>query len=140
MKLAGTIYYIGKRDNTSTNPPALFRRQLGSTGVAGNAEELVEGVEDMQILYGENTNNDASNSADRFVPADQVSDWDNVVSVRVSLLVQSIEDNLVPDGQAYTFNGVVYDGTGGNGALPADGRLRRVFTATINLRNVTLGG
>jgi type IV pilus assembly protein PilW len=140
LKLAGTLYYIGKRGNTSNNPPALFRRRLSTTGVAGNPEELVEGVENMQILYGENTNNDSNNSADRYVPADQVSNWDNVVSVRISLLVQSIEDNLVPDPLPYTYNGVIYDGGGGNGALPADGRLRRVFTSTINLRNITLGG
>ncbi|HEY0961773.1 MAG TPA: PilW family protein [Pseudomonadales bacterium] len=140
MKLGGTVYYIGKRDNVATNPPTLFRRQLSTTGIAGAAEELVEGIEDMQILYGEDTNNDINSAADRFVPADQVADWDDVVSVRISLLVQSLENNLVPTPQAYTFNGVVYNGASGNGAAPPDGRLRRTFTTTINLRNVTLGG
>jgi type IV pilus assembly protein PilW len=140
MKLAGTMYYIGKRGDVSTNPPALFRRRLGTSGIAGTPEELVEGVEDMQVLYGENTNNDSSNAADRLVPADQVSDWDNVVSVRITLLMQTLENNLVPAPVSYTFNGVVYDGGTGNGALPPDGRLRRVFTTTINLRNITLGG
>jgi type IV pilus assembly protein PilW len=138
MKLFGTVYYIGKRDNLATNPPTLFRRTLDTTGVAGTAEELVEGVEDMQILYGENINDDNNSAADRFVPADQVSSWDNVVSVRISLLVQSLEDNLVAASQSYTYNGVVYNGASGNGANPPDGRLRRVFTTTINLRNVTL--
>ena len=139
MKLGGTVYYIGKRDNISTNPPALFRRRLGVQGIAGTPEELVEGVEDMQVLYGENTNNDNNKSADRYVPADQVSDWDDIVSVRITVLVQSIENNLVPDPAAYTFNGVTYDGQAGNGALPQDGRLRRVFTTTVTLRNITLG-
>lgn len=140
MRLAGTVYYVGKRDNVATNPPALFRRRLSTTGIAGTPEELVEGVEDMQVLYGENTNNDNNNAADRFVPADQVSDWDEVVSLRISLLVQSLEDNLVAAPQSYVFNGVTYNGASGNGANPPDGRLRRVFTTTINLRNVTLGG
>lgn len=140
MKLGGTVYYLGKRDNNSNNPPALFRRRLGTQGIAGTPEELVEGVEDMQVLYGENTNNDNNNSADRYVPADQVSDWNSVVGVRITLLIQSIENNLMPDPVSYTYNGVIYDGQSGNGALPPDGRLRRVFTATINLRNITLGG
>jgi type IV pilus assembly protein PilW len=140
MKLAGTMYYIGKRGDVSTNPPALFRRRLGTTGAAGTPEELVEGVENMQVLYGENTDNDSRNAADRFVPADQVADWDDVVSVRITLLMQSLENNLVPDPASYTFNGVVYDSGVGNGALPPDGRLRRVFTTTMNLRNITLGG
>ncbi len=140
MKINGTVYYIGKRGNVATNPPTLFRRTLSSTGIAGTAEELVEGVEDMQILYGENTNDDNNSAADRFVPADQVTTWDNVVSVRITLLVQSLEDNLVTSPQSYTFNGVIYNGTTGNGANPPDNKLRRVFTTTINLRNVTLGG
>jgi type IV pilus assembly protein PilW len=140
MKVNGTVYYIGKRDNVAANPPTLFRRTLSSSGIAGTAEELVEGVEDMQILYGENTNDDNNSAADRFVPADQVSTWDNVVSVRITLLVQSLEDNLVASPQAYTFNGVIYNGATGNGANPPDKKLRRVFTTTINLRNVTLGG
>ncbi|MGP1667020.1 MAG: PilW family protein [Rhodanobacter sp.] len=140
MKYSGNVYYVGKRDDVATNPPTLFRRTLSTTAIAGTPEELVEGVEDMQILYGENTNNDNNNAADRFVPADQVSDWSNVVSLRISLLVQSLEDNLVPTPQPYTFNGVIYNGASGNGAAPPDGRLRRVFTTTINLRNITLGG
>jgi type IV pilus assembly protein PilW len=134
------VFYIGKRSDTATNLPSLFRRSLSSTGIAGTAEELVEGVENMQILYGENTNNDSNNTADRFVPADNVTDWDAVVSVRITLLVMSLEDNLVSVAQPYTYNGVVYNGGTGNGAAPPDKRLRRVFTTTINLRNVTLGG
>jgi type IV pilus assembly protein PilW len=140
LRLAGTVFYVGKRDNLATNPPTLFRRTLSVNGTAGTPEELVEGVEDMQILYGENTNNDSNSAADRFVPADQVSTWGNVVSVRIALLVQSLEDNLVQGPQAYTFNGIEYNGAVGKGALPPDGRLRRVFTTTINLRNITLGG
>lgn len=139
MRMGGTLYYIGKRGNVATNPPALFRMRLGGNGLPGAAEELVEGVENMQILYGENTNSDSNNAADRYVPADQVSNWDRVVAARITLLVQSVENNLVPAPMAYTYNGVVYDGSSGNGNLPPDRRLRRIFTTTINLRNVTLG-
>jgi hypothetical protein len=53
--------------------------------------------------------------------------------------MQSIEDSIVPAPQAYQFNGVMYDGQGANGNLPADLRLRRVFTSTISLRNRALG-
>ena len=44
IKLQGTLYYVGKRGGTATNPPALFRRQLSATGTAGTAEDLSEGV------------------------------------------------------------------------------------------------
>lgn len=137
-KMVGTVFYIGKRGDTATNLPSLFRRTLSSTGVAAAPEELVEGIENMQILYGENTNNDTNSAADRFVPADLVTNWNNIVSVRIELLVMSLENALVPSAQPYTYNGVVYNGASGNGAAPPDTRLRRVFTTTINLRNVSL--
>lgn len=137
-KLNGTLYYVGKRNNAAANPPSLFRRTLGNNALPGTTEELVEGVESMQLLYGENSDNDFRNTADRFVTADLVTDWTNVVSVRMELLVQSVEDNLAPAPQPYTFHGLDYDGAVGNGDLPEDKRLRRVFTTTVNLRNRTL--
>ena len=138
-KLQGTVFFIGKRGNIATNPPALFRRELSATAIAGTAEELVEGIESMQILFGMNADNDNKKSVDSYVVANQVTDWSRVVSVRVSLLVQSLEDNMLPAPQAYTFNAVSYDGEAGNGALPEDTRLRRVFTTTITLRNRAVG-
>lgn len=140
IKLQGTLFWVGKRDDLATNPPALFRARLAANGVVGVPEELIEGVESMQILYGENLDGDPRSTVDTYVPADQVGNWLNVISIRMSLLMQSVEDGTVPAPQPYTFNGVVYDGAGGgNGALPADNRVRRVFTSTINLRNRTLG-
>lgn len=139
VKLQGTMFYIGKRGGDASNPPALFRRQLSNQATLGPAEELVEGIESMQILYGVNDDNDNQKSADMYVPADQVPDWERVVSARISVLVQSLEDNLVDAPQSYSFNGVTYDGSAGNGALPDDNRLRRVFTTTVTLRNRTVG-
>lgn len=142
VKLDGTILYVGKRGDLSTNPPSLFRQQLGDDATPGVAEELIEGVESMQVLYGVNIDSDARNTVDGYLPADQVPDWQAVISVRVSLLMVSIEDGVVPAAQGYTYNGVVYDGNSGDpasGALPDDNRVRRVFTSTINLRNRALG-
>lgn len=139
VRLAGTLLYVGKRGDVATNPPALFRRQLNASAVAGTAEEMVEGIESLQVLYGINADNDNKKTVDAYVTANQVGDWSRVISVRVSVLVQSLENNMLPSPQAYTFNGVTYDGATGNGALPADTRLRRVFTSTITLRNRAVG-
>lgn len=139
VRLEGTIFYVGKRDDVATNPSSLFRRQLSATGTAGVAEELIEGVESMQILYGVNLDIDVRNTVDAYLPADLVTEFSKVVSVRISLLMQSIEDGSVPAPQIYSFDGVLYDGQGTNGDLPADTRVRRVFTNTISLRNRALG-
>ncbi len=139
MRLEGALYYVGKRDNDANNPPTLMRSTLSATGTAGPAEELIEGVESMQLLYGVNLDQDVRATADAYLTADQVTNWDEVISVRVSLLLQSVNNGTVPAPQSYTFDGVIYDGGAGNGDLPDDERVRRVFTATISLRNRALG-
>ena len=139
IRLQGTVFYVGKRGGLAANPPSLFRAQLDATGNLAAAEELIEGVESMQILYGVNVDQDIRSTADTYLTADAVTDWQDVISVRVSLLMQSIEDGTVPSPQAYVFDGVNYAGGGAAGDLPADNRVRRVFTTTISLRNRALG-
>lgn len=138
IRLEGTLFYVGKRGDTATNSPSLYQAQLSTAGVAGTAEELVEGVESMQILYGVNIDQDVRSTVDTYLTADNVPDWNDVVSVRITLLMQSVEDGTVPEPQEYTFDGVTY-GPNGGGDLPADNRVRRVFSTTIGLRNRALG-
>ena len=105
--------------------PSLYQKVLDNA-----SQELIEGVERMEILYGVDTNQDFS--VDDYRTANAVGNWANVISVRISLLMVSLENNLVVDGpQDYYFNGATI--------TPAanDRRLRRVFTQTIVLRNRT---
>ncbi len=139
IRLQGSLFYVGKRNNTATNPPSLYRATLGSNGQITAGEEMVEGVESMQLLYGVNVDQDIRATVDAWVTADNVFDWDEVIAIRVSLLMQAVDDGTVPAPQAYTFNGVNYDGTAGNGNLPQDERVRRIFQTTISLRNRALG-
>ena len=88
-------------------------------------QELVEAVESMIVLFGEDTDGDGD--ANRYVRANSVADMDNVVSLRIQLLLQSLEDNLTTSPQPYVFNGAT--------VTPTDNRLRRVYTQTIVLRN-----
>ena len=117
-------YFIG---TNSFGEPALYRQAVqNSSGVTGTvSNELVEGIEDMQILYGEDTS--GNGTADYYVPFDEVSDAEDIISVRVSIVVRSIEENLVKGTQSLSFNGSTVNYT--------DGRLRKVFTSTIALRN-----
>lgn len=119
LKLQSATYYIG---NDVNNRPAL-RRISFSTGVAVD-EVLIEGVENMQVLYGiAGANRQVSN----YVSAASVADWDDVVSVRVYLLVVGAETNVAPENQVIDFNGAAV--TIGNR------RLAQVFSTTIGIRN-----
>jgi type IV pilus assembly protein PilW len=94
-----------------------------------NPQPFIEGVEDMQILYGI-TNGDANQSANRYVEASAAgsADWNNVVSVRICLLLSTTEDNLADQPLSF-------QNCNGNMVPANDRRLRRIFTSTINLRN-----
>lgn len=108
-------------DNGASGEPALFRQEFNQP-----AQELIEGIEDMQILYGiDGADNDGF--PNRYVSADDVPDFEDVVSVRLMLLVRSVNDFITDTPQTYTFNGAQ--------TTAADRRLRQVFSATIALRN-----
>jgi type IV pilus assembly protein PilW len=144
MRLSGSTYFI--RNNTA-GEPSLYRQRLNvAAGAAATAaEELVEGVEDMQITYGVDVDATADNQADDYqtaaeigngsgtpaVPgADASARWNRVLSVRISLLMRTTENGITTQAQTYT-----YPPDAGAATTAADRRLRRVFTYVISVRN-----
>ncbi|WKJ89760.1 PilW family protein [Methylomonas montana] len=106
--------------------PALWRLDNAkAVASSSNPMELLEDIEDFQILYGEDTN--ADGTANYYVPANSVVNVGNVISIRISVLVATHDDNLASQPLAYTFNGTT--------TTPVDRRLRRVFTSTLAVRN-----
>jgi type IV pilus assembly protein PilW len=96
---------------------------------SGTAGVIAEGVENMQILYGEDTNNDAI--ANVYVNADNITDWNAIISVRVAVLVSTVQ--AVGNGTADNKTHVLLN-TPAIGPIN-DHVIRRVFTRTIILRN-----
>ena len=143
-RLDSTSYFVA---NNVAGQPSLFRsRPRGATGVI-TREELVEGVQDLQLTYAVDTSVPADGQAD-FVDPDGDGDpyltavqvdsaavpgantsqrWARVVSARISTLIRTNEDGIVPVAQTYSFNGVA--------TVPADLRMRKVSTNVIRLRN-----
>lgn len=107
------IYTVGAG---ADGQPALFR----------NGIEYLDGVEDLQILYGEDTDGNAV--ADYYVDATQVADMGDVVSIRFAVVTRSYNDNLTGDINQ-TINVL------GQNRTAADERLRQVYTTTVNIRN-----
>ncbi len=122
MGLIKAAYYVGPN---AVGIPSLYRKRMVGSGM--QVEELVEGVESMQLLYGEDL--DADGIPNRYIPADAVGNFANVVSVRIGLLLRTIDE---VDRQLNTNTYNVLDET----VDPADDRrLRRIFETTIMLRN-----
>jgi type IV pilus assembly protein PilW len=123
FRLETVSYYVRIAVN---NQPALYRK----IGISP-AEEILQGVENMQVLYGEDTNNDGD--VELYQPANSVANWNDVLSVRIGLLVRTPNEIAKADldTNVYTLNGTAVDPTD-------DRRQRRVFIATIGLRNKLL--
>lgn len=98
----------------------------------GNELTLAEGVEDVQILYGEDVSGDGI--ANRYVSAASVTSWNNIVTVQVALLVNSVATALPAlfdsDGNP---DGVCIGCT--LFATVNDQLIRGEFITTINIRN-----
>ena len=138
-----------------TDPSSTITYQINGSDLQQNTNnqnnKLIEGIQDIQILYGIDTNDDddgiattpaPDGPANYYVTAANIPDlddgtptgapdgnpdWYRVISIRISLLAVTLDDNLAAQPLTYTYNGVTTTAT--------DLRIRRVFNTTIALRN-----
>lgn len=115
--LAPSLRQAGMKSLWSYATPAY---ELGTQPV-----ELVTGVDQMSVTYGLDTN--ADRAADTFVTADAVTDWTQVVSARLELVLASQDNNTATTPQPYVFGGVT--------VTPSDRRMRTVVALVASLRN-----
>lgn len=128
-RLETLAFYVGRG---ADGRPALFQlrltRQSSGTASDFDAEELVAGIETMQVRYG--IDSDSNGAVDSLVPASAVGDWSAVVSVEVTLLARA------PDEYGAETDTVVYRVGGSTEFSPVeDRRFRQVFSTTIGVRN-----
>ncbi|MCP4320850.1 MAG: hypothetical protein GY787_03135 [Alteromonadales bacterium] len=125
-QLVARSYFIGESADTCQGVaiPALFWKTLKDG--KPSSEELLSGVEHLQIEYGIDSN--ADGTPNQYKNASQVSNWNNVKVVRVSILVRSeCPDFANSDDKDYTFGDIVYQ--------PRDDFYRQLFTTSITFRN-----
>jgi type IV pilus assembly protein PilW len=121
-QLAVNVFYVTKPDASGVSSLACYAN-LGTptndlaTGVVRN-EAIVPGVVDLQARYGLDT--DADRVPNRYVVASDVADWTQVVSVQITFTVDSIAKAAAGSP---------------NSAGVQDGRIRRAFSTTLQIRN-----
>ncbi|MBF0161717.1 MAG: PilW family protein [Magnetococcales bacterium] len=127
--ISGIVYYV--KDNPE-GIPALYRFDAAT----GTDQDVVQGVESMQIRYG--VKSAAGTFVSQYLSAAALSDWNAVISVRVDLLVRSknfdssyASGSACKGGPSYTLG--TYDYLVPD--LPPRCYRRRVFTTIIQLRN-----
>jgi type IV pilus assembly protein PilW len=147
FRLSAVTYHIRRN---LYQEPSLYRQVLGTSGTAPNnaPQELVEGVQDMQLSYGVDVT--ADGAVDCYIVAGNVSDgvndcgtasadWSNVLGVRIGLLMVSRSDEKgitsSPQQYALDMNGDGDVADAGETVVPTDNLLRKVFITTIAVKN-----
>jgi type IV pilus assembly protein PilW len=128
MEFATHTYFVsntGRVNSSGQAIGALYRFD------GNNSEELVDGVENLQVEYALDT--DGNGVIDAFRDPGGVTDWDEVMAVRLSLLMDSVDAaSSVEAPYKFLSSTVAID--------PPDGdlRLRQEFSALVSVRNSVL--
>lgn len=126
MRLQSQTFYLGQSAKQNRQGQAM--RSLFQGGV-----EMVEGVENMNVLYGLPAAGVApgpnARTVARYLPSTAMTaaDWPNVVSIQFELLLASADDNVVSEPMPVTFNGAT--------TTAPDRRMYSTVSTTIALRN-----
>jgi len=125
-----TVFYVAPSTNQPTpavNPPytSLWRKVDSNA-----AEELIEGVDSLQFLYGLDTDGDGI--IDTYSPT--AANPSQILSVTVSILVRSLDEyGTVANSNTYDLLGP--SDPSAIFIAPGDRRMRQVFTTTVWARN-----
>lgn len=132
MEFVSRVYFIG---DSSMLPgvPALKRRALNVVGAPSTfEEEIAVGVEDLEILYG--IDSDGDGSTDQYRQADQMDldgdtvitdeEWDQVSNVKISLVFRS-QNAVLSTAEKRILAGTEYN----------DKYMRQVVNSTVKIRN-----
>ncbi|MDD7805550.1 MAG: PilW family protein [Endozoicomonas sp. (ex Botrylloides leachii)] len=126
VPISTTAYYVRE----SAGVPVLYRKRAGEmvSGSTLAAEALVEGIENMRVLYGYDTDNDGV--VNQYLPPIDMmpysDDWKKILSIKVELLVRSLRETAAePDPYFFA----------GKKVIPKNHYIRRVVVATVDLRN-----
>ncbi len=122
VPLQQTAFFVAQGQGDQS----VLMRAIYSAGV-WDVQPLVPGVESMQVLYGLGT----GGIVNRYVAAGAVTDWSQIVAVRLGFLVQG----QVGSGATGSTTSRQFSVLGTTITVPSDGRLRHVFEMTINMRN-----
>jgi type IV pilus assembly protein PilW len=130
IKFSTRRYYI---DIGASGNPALFRADNGGAGT-----ELVDGIESLKILYGEDTDAVPPGTPTDGVPntyrrASAVGNMRMVTSARIGILARTVnEKDTDIDNGLYDVDGDGVDDV----VNPNDRNIRRIFRSTVQLRNL----
>ena len=123
------IYYIRQwAYDLGDNIPTLCRKVLGGPGPSMLTECIATGIENLQIEYGIDTNNDGNPNVYMSTPT--LADLQGIVSARIHLLARTTDIDVRHTNQKTFSIGNAPDYT------PNDSFHRRVYSTTVAIQNI----
>jgi type IV pilus assembly protein PilW len=149
--LVVNTYYVSQDSTQRAGLPSLRRRPLGTVGGVPqflDDEEIIPGIEDMQVQFGVDLGPIRDGSAQRYINPSELGGLaatDQIVSVRIWLLVRAENPEVgFRDNRTYVYGdraaaSTTADlnaaGADGRAYAPADGFRRLLVSRTIQIRN-----
>lgn len=145
------VYYVGT--SATSGEPALMRARSNGVDDYGTPEELVEGIENMQLLFGldqtaniSNTSPPLGNISTQAIASDvsintdstAAGQWRRVGQVQVGILTRSPARSTA-EGPATALSYPSALGVSFAPPTQTDGRYRMTYESTIALRNRLFG-
>lgn len=133
VKFQAVGYYIGISRSGATT--SLYERRLNvdTSGLSETSRELVEGIENLQLRYGEDADDDGT--PERYIEAGSVADWNDVVAVRLGLLAHTPEQVASDNDDREYVVAETQIGPSTTVSHAGDRRLRYAFNTTVRIRN-----
>lgn len=126
------IYYLRNCSDcsgTGDGVPSLWRREIQDSTGAFTSTPVAEGIENMQLRYGLDDNDDGT--PDRYVALPgSTAEWESVVAVEVNLLARSTEASPgFTDTKSYVLGDVT--------VTPGGSFKRHAFNAVVRAMNLS---
>jgi len=120
------IYFIANNNVAGDGIPTLKRAEIGAGGFA--IVPLVDGIENMQVEYGVDTNSDGVPDSYKSTPA-SVAEWRGAMSARVHLLARNtVTTQGYKDTRTYVLGDETVDPSN-------DGYKRHVYSTAVQFVN-----
>ena len=117
-------YYVAPSEvHPGTN--SLWRYTVPAAAEGANPQEVAAGIDRLNLSWGIDTEGDQT--VNRYLGADAVTDWEQVLAVRLQMLSATTKDGVAQTPQTVEF--------AGSAVTASDRRLRTVSTELVTLRS-----
>ncbi len=121
-------YFIAHKDGDAFPQLRRLSQRVAGGSTVWIVETVADGVEDLRYMFGVDTDNNGA--ANQYIATESMTSWDNIVSVKIFMLVQATTSDMSFSG------GKTYEYGGRAAYTPTDRYHRKLYETTVSIRNI----